>query len=64
MDIDPKSPHIQNLNPILSTLMKSTEPWSDDYYTFDIETALKQIGFNAVITKACNPRHRIIIATK
>ncbi|MFG6107631.1 class I SAM-dependent methyltransferase [Leptothoe sp. EHU-05/26/07-4] len=64
VDIDPKSPHIQNLNPILSTLMKSTEPWSDDYYTFDIETALKQIGFNAVITKACNPRHRIIIATK
>ena len=25
--------------PCLFTLMKSTEPWSDDYYTFDVENA-------------------------
>ena len=40
VDNNPKSPVIQNLPPVLFTLMKSTEPWSDDYYTFDLEQAL------------------------
>ncbi len=64
VDIDPKSPAIQNFPPVLSTLMKSTEPWSDDYYTFDIETALTEFGFKSVVTVACNPRHRVIMARK
>ncbi|MEM9809547.1 MAG: class I SAM-dependent methyltransferase [Cyanobacteria bacterium P01_D01_bin.56] len=64
VDIDPKSKVIQSLPPVLSTLMKSTEPWSDDYYTFDVETALKESRFKSVITVACNPRHKVIVATK
>ncbi|MCX7595477.1 MAG: class I SAM-dependent methyltransferase, partial [Fischerella sp.] len=32
VDNNPRSPVIQNLPPVLFTLMKSTEPWSDDYY--------------------------------
>jgi len=55
---------IQNLPPVLFTLMKSTEPWSDDYYTFDVEAALGKRGFDAVVMTASDPRHRTIIGRK
>ncbi len=64
VDNNPKSPVIQNLSPVLFTLMKSTEPWSDDYYTFDIESALQSVGFEYKITVASDPRHRTILAQK
>ncbi len=64
VDNDPKSTVIQNLPPALFTLMKSTEPWSDDYYTFDVESALQEAGFENVVTVASDPRHRTIIARK
>lgn len=64
VDLNPKSPVIQSLPPQLFTLMKSTEPWSDDYYTFDVEAALQDTGFDNVETVASDPRHRTIIAKK
>lgn len=64
VDNNPRSQVIQNLPPVLFTLMKSTEPWSDDYYTFDIEAALQEIGFEHRITVESDPRHRTIIARK
>lgn len=64
VDNNPQSPVIQNLPPVLFTLMKSTEPWSDDYYTFDVEGTLKAVGFEPPITVASDPRHRTIIARK
>jgi ubiquinone/menaquinone biosynthesis C-methylase UbiE len=64
VDNNPKSAVIQNLPPVLFTLMKSTEPWSDDYYTFDVESALREIGFEQPITVESDPRHRTIIARK
>ncbi len=64
VDLNPKSPVIQNLPPQLFALMKSTEPWSDDYYTFDVETALQDTGFERVTTVASDPRHRTITARK
>ena len=64
VDNDPTSPVIQNLPPVLFTLMKSTEPWSDDYYTFDVEAAIKEVGFDYQTTVASDPRHRAIIAIK
>lgn len=64
VDNDPKSKVIQNLPPALFTLMKSTEPWSDDYYTFDVESALQKVGFENVVTVASDPRHRTIVARK
>ena len=63
-DNNPKSPVIQNLPPVLFTLMKSTEPHSDEYYPFDIEQALEQAGFKYVTTFASDPRHRTILAVK
>jgi ubiquinone/menaquinone biosynthesis C-methylase UbiE len=64
VDNNPKSPVIQNLPPALFTLMKSTEPWSDDYYTFDVEAALQQAGLDYQITVASDPRHRTIVGRK
>ena len=64
VDNDPSSPVIQGLPPVLFTLMKRTEPWSDDYYTFDVEQTLQQVGFNYQATVASDPRHRTIIAVK
>ena len=64
VDNNPKSAVIQSLPPALFTLMKSTEPWSDDYYTFDVEAALSATGFiNGVMTES-DPRHRTLIAQK
>lgn len=64
VDNNPRSPVIQNLPPVLFTLMKSTEPWSDDYYTFDLEAALQTVGFEHVVTVASDPRHRTILGRK
>ncbi|MEO1673359.1 MAG: class I SAM-dependent methyltransferase [Cyanobacteria bacterium J06631_2] len=64
VDNNPASPVIQKLPPVLFTLMKSTEPWSDDYYTFDVEEAIQQAGFHYQTTTASDPRHRTIIGTK
>ncbi|MBD2164340.1 class I SAM-dependent methyltransferase [Calothrix membranacea FACHB-236] len=64
VDNNPKSSVIQNLPPVLFTLMKSTEPWSDDYYTFNIEATLQSVGFAQPITVASDPRHRTIVAKK
>ncbi len=62
VDNNPQSQVIQNLPPVLFTLMKSTEPWSDDYYTFDVEAALKTAGFTQITTCESDPRHRTITA--
>jgi ubiquinone/menaquinone biosynthesis C-methylase UbiE len=64
VDNNPASPVIQNLPPALFVLMKSTEPWSDDYYTFNVEETLRQVGFDYKTTMASDPRHRTIIALK
>lgn len=64
VDNNPKSKVIQNLPPVLFTLMKSTEPWSDDYYTFDVEGALGESGFERVVTVESDPRHRTIVGRK
>ncbi|MBP0016437.1 MAG: methyltransferase domain-containing protein [Cyanobacteria bacterium SBLK] len=64
LDNNPKSPVIQNLPPALFLLMKSTEPWSDEFYTFDVEATLKEVGFEYKTTIASDPRHRTIVAQK
>ncbi len=64
VDNNPRSPVIQNLPVALFLLMKSTEPWTDEYYTFDVEANLKAIGFDHKTTVSVDPRHRAIIAIK
>jgi ubiquinone/menaquinone biosynthesis C-methylase UbiE len=64
VDNDPASPVIQALPPALFLLMKSTEPWSDAYYTLNLEEAIRQTGLEYQTTIASDPRHRSVIATK
>jgi hypothetical protein len=44
--------------------MKSTEPWSDEYYTFDMEAAMRKAGLTDVRTVATDPRHRTVLGRK
>jgi len=64
VDTDPKSPVLQNLPAPIFTLMKSTEPWADEYFTFDFEDCLRKHGFKNVKIVSCNPRHRVIMGKK
>ena len=62
MDMNPKSDAHAKMPPYILTLLKSTEPYLDDYFTFDIEQAFVDAGF-APPTLTCNsPRHRTLIA--
>ncbi|KAG7672678.1 hypothetical protein Ndes2526B_g08793 [Nannochloris sp. 'desiccata'] len=60
-DNNPRSKVIQNLPPVLFTLMKSTEPWSDEYYAFDLEAEMKKVGLLGVVTEDSDPRHRAVM---
>jgi hypothetical protein len=48
---------LQSLPPVLFALAKSTEPWSDESYSFDLEQALRQGGFDAVESTQPDSRH-------
>lgn len=48
---------------MLFTLMKSTEPFLDEYYMLDLEEALSQAGFVNVHSIFTDPRHRTVTAT-
>lgn len=52
---------MQSLPPVLFTLMKSTEPWSDQYYAFDLEAAMREEGFKEVLTVPTDHRHRTVL---
>lgn len=54
---------VQELSPVLFTLMKSTEPFLDEYYLTDLEGVMKQSGFTNVHTLLTDPRHRTVTAT-
>uniref|UniRef100_A0ACD5TGV2 Uncharacterized protein n=1 Tax=Avena sativa TaxID=4498 RepID=A0ACD5TGV2_AVESA len=62
-DNSPKSKVLQELSPVLFTLMKSTEPFLDEYYMLDLEEALGQAGFVNVHSILTDPRHRTVTAT-
>mmetsp|Transcript_1413 Transcript_1413/g.4565 ORF Transcript_1413/g.4565 Transcript_1413/m.4565 type:complete len:368 (+) Transcript_1413:1407-2510(+) len=64
VDNDPQSPVIQNLPAAIFSLMKSTEPHSDEYYAFSQEENLEAAGFVDVCSTAVDPRHRLILARK
>ncbi|MBD2147982.1 class I SAM-dependent methyltransferase [Sphaerospermopsis sp. FACHB-1194] len=62
MDMNPKSEIYKKMPTYVFTLLKSTEPYLDEYFTLDIEQALVEAGFqNSTITNN-SPRHRTIIA--
>ncbi|KAL6975918.1 hypothetical protein U1Q18_024713 [Sarracenia purpurea var. burkii] len=62
-DNSPKSKILQELSPVLFTLMKSTEPFLDEYYLSDLEGIMREAGFVNVRTILTDPRHRTVTAT-
>ncbi len=62
MDMNPQSEVYAKMPPYILTLLKSTEPYLDQYFGLDIEQALVDSGF-ARPTITCNTvRHRTIVA--
>lgn len=64
VDINPRSPVIQNLPPLIFTLMKSTEPNMDEYVGVDLREALKAAGFVCVDTAEVDARHGAVLGRK
>lgn len=55
---------IRRLPAPIATLLKSTEPYLEDYFRLDLPAALEQAGFQAVRREACDPRHRVLVARR
>ncbi len=61
MDMNPKSEVHAKMKPYILTLLKSTEPHLDDYFTFDIEAAIESVGLSRPTLTCNSPRHRTLI---
>jgi len=64
MDMNPQSEVYAKMPPYILTLLKSTEPYLDRYFTLDVEQALQEAGFRAPTITRNSPRHRTVIAGK
>jgi ubiquinone/menaquinone biosynthesis C-methylase UbiE len=62
MDMNPQSSVFQKMPPYILTLLKSTEPYLDEYFALDMEQTFVAAGFAAPSITVTTPRHRIIIA--
>ena len=63
-DNNPASETLQKLPPALFALMKSTEPWSDEYYCYDLEEGMRRAGLERVVTTEADHRHRCVLGRK
>ncbi|KAI4363858.1 hypothetical protein MLD38_020025 [Melastoma candidum] len=63
MDQAPESKVIQDLPPVLFTVVKSTEPFLDEYYLLDLKKAIEDAGFLNVSLGLTDPRHRTVTAS-
>jgi ubiquinone/menaquinone biosynthesis C-methylase UbiE len=62
MDMNPKSEVYAKMPPYILTLLKSTEPYLDEYFSLDIEQELVDAGFMSPVIVRNSPRHRTIVA--
>lgn len=63
VDSTTKSKVLQELSPVLFTLLKSTEPFLDEYYLTDMDETLREAGFGNITSILTDPRHVTITAT-
>jgi ubiquinone/menaquinone biosynthesis C-methylase UbiE len=64
MDMNPQSSIYREMPAYILTLLKSTEPHLDEYFTLDFASSLTKAGFVEVLIIANSPRHRTVIAQK
>lgn len=62
MDMNPSSDIYVKMPPYILTLLKSTEPYLDQYFSFDLASELVAAGFESPTIIANTPRHRTVIA--
>jgi ubiquinone/menaquinone biosynthesis C-methylase UbiE len=62
MDMNPQSEIFAQMPAYILTLLKSTEPYLDEYFTLDIEGAIEGAGFTRPTITCNSPRHRTVIA--
>jgi ubiquinone/menaquinone biosynthesis C-methylase UbiE len=62
MDMNPSAATYQKMPPYILTLLKSTEPYLDQYFTLDLETAFTEAGFQPPTITPISPRHRAVIS--
>lgn len=62
MDMNPNSEIYAKMPPYILTLLKSTEPYLDQYFSLDLVDAIAQSGFQNISIVANSPRHRTVIA--
>ncbi len=64
VDQDPDSAVIRRLPAPIATLLKSTEPYLEEYFSLDLAAAMAEAGFRDVRRAACDPRHRVLVAVR
>lgn len=64
MDMNPRSDVYRRMPPLILTLLKSTEPYLDQYFSLDLEGCLTEAGFVGVEVIPNSPRHRVVIAKR
>jgi ubiquinone/menaquinone biosynthesis C-methylase UbiE len=62
MDMNPNSEIYAKMPPYILTLLKSTEPYLDEYFALDLEQAMYEAGFTRPTVTCNSPRHRTAIA--
>lgn len=62
MDMNPKSEVYKKMPAYILTLLKSTEPYLDEYFALDIEQAIVEAGFQTPTITNNSHRHRTVIA--
>ena len=62
MDMNPQSEAFLKMPPYVLTLLKSTEPYLDQYFALGIEAALVDAGFHKPSITVNSPRHRTVLA--
>ncbi|MEM8641580.1 MAG: class I SAM-dependent methyltransferase [Cyanobacteria bacterium P01_G01_bin.54] len=62
MDMNPRSAVYKKMPPYILTLLKSTEPYLDQYFALDMEQELVAAGFCAPTITPNTIRHRTIVA--
>ncbi len=64
VDQDPESAVIRAMPAPLATLLKSTEPYLEDYFRLDLAAALAEAGFGGIRRIASDHRHRVLVANR
>lgn len=62
MDMNPNSEVFRKMPPYILTLLKSTEPYLDQYFSLDLASAIVNSGFATPTVTYNSPRHRTVIA--